>query len=371
MLDKAWIIKTISKLDKKLSAKAVEYKDYIPYTTDADGKFTTRYDTDPGWWTNGFWGGLMWIMYQNTKNDVYRKTAEQSEVMLDCALSNYERLDHDNGFIWELTAGKSYSLTGNEESKKRLLFAADTLAGRYNIKGGYISAWNGKGRDGWAIIDCMMNLPLLYMASEIREHDRFKNIAMSHADKAMKYHVREDGSVNHILVYDTENGELLENLGGQGMEEGSSWSRGQSWAVYGFAQSYAYTKKTEYLNTAKKVAHYFTAAVCDDYIPKTDFRSPDEPYFVDTSAGMTAAAGMLEIAKHVTEYEKPMYIRNAYKMVRAIVEKYADWSDQTDCIITHGMESYGKGEQLSLIYSDYYFADALYRLKEFADNGNY
>ena len=121
------------------------------------------------------------------------------------------------------------------------MYAEETLAGRFNILGGYINSWNGTNNQGLAIIDCMMNLPVLYKASEITCIERCKYIAMAHADKTMEYHIRPDGSVNHILNYDIHTGELVENRGGQGMYEGSSWSRGQGWAVYGFALSYKHT----------------------------------------------------------------------------------------------------------------------------------
>ena len=363
-----WVNETLEKLDKKLSRTSVEYKDFVPYTVGEDGKFAVSHSPRPNWWTNGFWGGLMWIMYKNTGKQCYMDAAKSNEIFLDKGLKDYDKLDHDNGFLWEITSGFSYEITGDESSRLRMLYAADVLAGRFNILGNYINSWNGVNNQGLAIIDCMMNLPLLYKASEITGYERFKNVAMAHADKAMEYHVRTDGSVNHILNYDIHTGDLLENRGGQGMYEGSSWSRGQSWAVYGFALSYKHTCKQEYLEVAKRVAHYFIANVSNTgYVPKTDFRSPDEPDLRDTSAGMIAAAGMMEIANHVPEYEKSIYVNSAYKILKATVERYADWSDDYDGIIKNGMESYTKGEPIHLIYSDYYFADALYKLKEYLE----
>lgn len=369
-----WINETIEKLDKKLSRTSVEYKDIMPYTVDENGKLVVADRPRTNWWTNGFWGGMMWIMYKNTGKQCYMDAAKSNELMLDEAFKEYDLLDHDNGFLWELTSGFSYEITGDESSRVRMLYAANTLASRFNILGGYINAWNGVDRQGWAIIDCMLNLPLLYKASEITGIERFKNIAMAHADKTMANHVRPDGSVNHIVIYDYHTGEMLESLGGQGMCVGSSWSRGQSWALYGFALSYKHTGKQEYLDTAKRVAHYFAANVCNtDYIPKTDFRSPDVPVYFDTSAGMAAAAGMMEIANHVPEYEKSMYVNTACKIVKATVDKYADWSDDYDGIIKNGMDRYvregvNKGGIMHLIYGDYYFVDALYRLKEYFEN---
>lgn len=361
-----WINETLEKVDKKLSRTSVIYKDFIPSSIDENGKFTTSFEKSPAGWTNGFWGGLMWLMYTKTNKDCYLEAAKLNEKMLDKAFEYTETLDHDNGFRWEITSGRSYEHTGDKDSRKRLMLAANMLVGRYNPLGEYLVSWSQKDRQGWAIIDCMMNLPLLYKASEISEYERFREIAIKHADKTMKHHIRPDGSSNHIVVYDTKTGEYVESLGGQGMDANSSWSRGQAWAIYGFALSYKHTKNQEYLDTAKKVAHYFIANVsATDYIPKTDFRSPDEPDKRDTSAGLIAAAGMMEIAEYVPEYEKDLYVKHACKLVKAIVEKYADWTEDYDGIIKNGMIQYKSPSPTYLPYGDYYLADALYRLKEY------
>lgn len=363
-----WVNETLENLDKKLSRTSVEYKDFIPCSVDENGNFTTRYTNDPTWWTNGFWGALMWLMYKQTGKQCYLDTAKSNEVLMDKAFEVYDGLQHDVGFLWGRTSVDSYLMTGDENSKKRFLYATHILASRYNIDAGFITAWNPIEKKNLAIIDTMMNLELLYRVAEITGLDRYKRIAMAHADKTMNYHVRPDGSSNHMVVYDLETGDVIETRAGQGSHVGSSWSRGQGWAIYGFALSYKYTEKQEYLDTAKRVAHYFIANVSKTgYVPKTDFRSPDEPDLRDTSAAMVAAAGMLEIAKHVSEHDKDLYVDNAYKILKATADKYADWSDDYDGIIKNGMHSYTKNEPVHLIYGDYYFADALYKLKEYLE----
>ena len=211
----------------------------------------------------------------------------------------------------------------------------------------------------------MMNIPLLYWASKETGDDRFKYIAMSHADKTMKYHVREDGSVNHINEYNTETGEFVKSHGGQGYSDESSWSRGQAWAVYGFTLSYMHTGEKRYLDTARKVANYFISAVCSDWLPRCDFRAPAEPVVYDSSAGLIAANGLIELSKCVGEYEAQMYFDAAVKLVKAISDKFADWSEDTDAIIGYGTERYGRGEHIDMVYSDYYFVEALNKLKGF------
>ena len=358
-----WIDDVWQKIQKKLSRVAVLRRNTLPYTTREGKIYDDKSTTRINWWTNGFWSGMMWLMYEGTKNEEYKKTAEIAEKMLDEAFKNYNAMHHDVGFIWHLSSGANYRLTGNKESYVRNMYAANILAGRYNVKAGYIRAWNGENQKGYAIIDSMMNIPLLYWASNESNDDRFKYIAMNHADKTLKHHVREDGSVHHIVNYDPETGEVLETLGGQGMDVGSSWSRGQAWGIYGFVLSYIHTKEERYLNAAKKIANYFIAACCDDYLPKSDFRSPAEPVLYDASAGLIAANGLIELSKVVGEYEKPMYYNAALRFIKTITENFADWSDDSDAIVTHCSEFYKAQKHLTLVYADYYLVEAINKLK--------
>ena len=309
---------------------------------------------------------MMWLMYVGTKNEQYRKVAEHAELLLDQALANYSRLDHDVGFLWHISAGVNYRLFGGKASYNRAMFAASILAGRYNAAGKFIRAWNGNGT-GWAIIDCMMNLPLLYWASDETNDPRFSYIAQNNANTSMKNHVRADGSVYHILTYDPNSGELLGPVDGQGYAPDSSWSRGQAWALYGFVLSYIHTDKQEYLDTAKRVAHYFIASVCDDYLPKCDFRSPADPVIYDTTAGACAACGLLEIANCVPKHEKRTYVNAAINLLQAIETKFCDWSEQEQSIVQGGTEAYHRTDtqHIPIIYGDYFFAEAIYKLKGF------
>lgn len=358
-----WADAIWEKADTKLQTVAARSKFKLPYTT-VDGIHDNFAETDVSWWTNGFWGGLMWLMYLDTKNEIYKATAEESEKMLQRALVEYEGLHHDVGFMYHITSGVNYRVTGNQKSKVRTLLAADILAARYNLKGGYIRAWNSD-YVGWAIIDCMMNIPLLYWASEEKNDPRYRYIAMSHADKTMKHHVRADGSVKHIMEYDPETGEEIQEIGGQGYGVGSSWSRGQAWGLYGFTVSYLYTQKKEYLETAKKIAHYFISNVCEDYLPRCDFRGPAEPVIYDSTAGAIAASGLLELAKAVSEEERETYLKAAVHLLQAMEDKFCNWDLEEDSILQMGTERYHdeKGRHIPIIYGDYYFVEALYKLR--------
>lgn len=367
--NKNWIEQTWKKIDKKLSVTAIKSRDKIPYTS-ING---VHDDHSQGerilLWTNGFWGGLMWLMYSETKKECYKITAENSEKLMDGAFSYMADLYHDVGFMWHILSGANYRITGNTQARNRNLLAAMTLMSRYNVDGNYIRAWNGKwdgeNNDGWTIIDCLMNLSILYWASKEIGDDRFKKIAMRHADMAMRDHVRADGSVNHIVVHDTEKADtVIETKAGQGYAVGSSWSRGVAWALYGFVISYIHTKEQKYMDTAKKVAHYFIANVANtDWLPLLDFRAPETPVYYDSTAGAIAACGLIEMAKHCSEFERDTYLQSALKILQAMEKNWCNWTENEDGILQMGSERYTSGIHKPIIYGDYYFVEAILKLK--------
>lgn len=364
--EQQWAKAIFEKIDHKLTLEAERLGDRIPYIPDGiSGKYEEDMGaSDPVWWTNGFWSGMMWQMYHATGKEIYKQIAQANEERLDQAFDIYTGLHHDVGFMWLHTAVANFRLTENERSKARGLHAAHLLAGRYNPRGQFIRSWN-RDRSGWVIVDSMLNIPLLYWAKETLGDPRFGFIAEDHADKVMSAIVRPDGSVNHIGVFDPMTGELLETPGGQGYASGSSWSRGQSWAIYGFALSYLHTGKMDYLDTAKKVAHYFISEVSKTgWIPVVDFRAPKEPVMIDTSAGLCAACGLLEIAKHVGKYEKDLYSEAALNILKATEGSYAIWDKAKDGLIDGATGDYHSENwtEVPIIYSDYYFVEAVLRL---------
>lgn len=364
--NQAWIDATFAKVDRKLSRTAVKSREKLPYTT-VNGVHDNKHETGVTWWTNGFWGGMMWLMYEATGNEEYRKTAERSEELLDDALKKVKTLHHDVGFMWHLTSGANYRLTGNEASLTRNFFAATSLFSRYNITGDYIRAWNGEMK-GYSIIDCLMNLSLLYWASEEIGDDRFKKIAMRHMEMAMRDHIRPDGSINHIVDHEVDKVGIVRILGGQGYNETSCWSRGLAWAVYGSVISYIHAGKPEYLEAAKKTADYFIAQVeKTNYLPLVDFCAPAEPVYYDSTAGVCTACGLLEIAKYVSEEESMKYTQAAINILKACDEHFCNYEEDEDALVLMGTERYPltttKGLHIPIIYGDFFFAEAMCKLK--------
>lgn len=371
-----WVNETVDLILNKMDWVSEKSCDKIPYTT-IDGKHDDKsdsgqkYDIDNGinWWCNGFWGGIMWLMYHATSDRRYANIAVLAEEKLDQCFQDFNGLHHDVGFMWLPTAVANYRITGSAKARTRGMHAATILAGRFNPVGKFIRAWNDlsdKETDthGWAIIDCMFNIPLLYWASEDSGDPRFRQIAMMHADKVMEYFVRPDGSVRHIVEFNTDTGEMVRDYGGQGYAQGSSWTRGQTWGLYGFVMSFIHTGNQEYLDTAKRIAHYFIANIPEDGLIPVDFRQPQSPYYYDDTAAAIAACGLLELAKQVGEFERDMYIQPAIKMLKALTEKHCCWGKESDAILQKCTAAYhDEQHEFTIIYGDYYFIEAMFKLK--------
>ncbi len=377
-----WAKETAKKIAEKMEWVSEKSKDKIPYTTvngthdnRLDPKIEFTPDNGPRWWCNGFWAGMMWLMYHETGNVRYREIGEYTEKSLDSCFDYFYGLHHDVGFMWLPSAVADYRLTGSEDGKRRGLHAAALLAGRFNPVGRFIRAWNdpiveaGKEAQaldnrGWAIIDCLMNIPLLYWASDMTKDPRFKQIAMLHADRAMECFVRPDGSVRHIVEFDPFTGVMVRDYGGQGYGDGSSWTRGQAWGLYGFVISYIHTGKQEYLDTAKKIAHYFMANIPESGLIPVDFRQPKKPAWEDSTAAAIAASGLLEISRQVGEYERDLYLNAAIKLLKTLEEKRCSWGRENDCILEKCTAAYHeKDHEFNIIYGDYYFMEAVFKLK--------
>lgn len=366
-MDKEWIQKAKSQLEIKIYAECERLTNIIPYIPDEHGRYI---DTDNiFWWTNGFWAGIMWQMYHATNQQKYLETARTIGERISITLGNFNCLTHDVGFMFLLTAAADYRITGSENAKKQAMKAATVLAARYNPAGQYIRAWNNNFGEndskGLYIVDTLMNLPLLYWMYQESGDYRFMAIANAHAEKTLKYTLRADGSSNHIVECDPVTGNFISAPKGQGYATGSSWSRGQSWALYGMTLAARYIGGEDYLNAAKRTAHYFIAcSAVTDFVPRADFRAPQEPTVYDATAGLCAVCGLLELSELVGENEKQLYISGALKILKAITHKHCDWNPDTDGIILNGSVSYYSGRNTRIIYGDYFLTEALLRLTD-------
>jgi unsaturated chondroitin disaccharide hydrolase len=362
-MNAAYITDVMNRLGPKVDRMIEQIGDKSPHFADHTGVYDNR-GTD--WWTSGFWPGILWLMHDMTGKAHYKEAAWHWDETLEPWLANPTgNIHHDVGFQFLSTAVHKYILTSDQDAKRRALSAANFLAARYNPVGRFIRAWNGD-MTGWAIIDCMMNISILFWAARETGDPRFEHTAVLHADTAMNAFVREDGSVNHIAVFDPETGELLHIRGGQGAGATSAWSRGTAWAVHGFANAYRNTGEMRYLQTAKRIAHFFLASLPDDLVPYWDFRLEsfeDEPR--DSSAAAIAASGLLEIADAVPAAEKQVYLQGAYGILKSLTENYSTWENPDHQAILIGATGNKPGNSYidgSLIYGDYYYIEAFAKL---------
>ena len=360
-----WANETLWKIREKYgwSMAAAAREGIIPYKSEGQKWIASPYDGN-SWWTGGFWPALMWQLYAATGEDRFMLEARRVQELLQRELVRHDLLNHDVGFMYLLSFGADFRITGNEEALRQTLIAADVLAGRFN-PAGFIRAWNGRGKEGWAIVDCLMNLSLLHFASEKTGDPRYDNIAKRHADMSLCHFVRDDGSCNHIMIFDPITGEALDSPGGQGYEKGSSWSRGQAWALYGFTISFINTGEARYLTAARKIADYFIANIREDGLTDCDFRQPKGEERIDNIAAACAACGLIELAGHTGEADGGRYRKAALAMLHGLDDLCADWSQKSYGILQKCTASYhddGAGRHVNIVYGDYFLTEAICKL---------
>ena len=327
----------------------------------------------PDYWTGGFWGGLLWLAYRETKNPKLLELAWEIEEIQDGPLYEFENLHHDVGFMWLPTAVFHYRMTGNHKSRVRGMKAAAILASRFNLNGRFIRSWNDepdKNRSGYVIVDSMMNLPLLFWASKEQEDPRYSQIAEAHADTVLRNFVRDNFTVPHIVEFDPNTGERIGEAPGQGKNLFSEWSRGQAWAIYGFAMAYRETGNKRFLETAEKITERFYSRLPEDKVPYWDFCSDEaDRYARDSSAACVAASGMLELARLEEKQEiGDRYESYAKDILGNIIQKYACFDDASQGIVKMGTVNYTHRRYVNvpIIYGDFYFTEALGKILGYA-----
>lgn len=360
-----WVRDAITKIEAKMPEVVARTKNKFPYTT-VDGRFDDWTTKNPCWWTNGFWGGIMWQLYHATGDEKYREAALINEEKLDQNFMEPMGMDHDSGFKWLPTSVAHYQIDRNKESWKRGLLAANDMAGRFNPVGEYIRAWNDDGdgsNAGVAIIDCLMNLPLLYWASAVSSDPRFYHIARKHADTVIKYFQRQDGSVIHIGKFNPLTGEFLESVGGQGLGRGTSWTRGQSWAVYGFTLSYLHTRSETYVKAAERVADYVLTQIPDTYIIPVDFSQTKDCEWEDSTAAAIFACGLIELSRVCDEQKKETYYNTALKLLEVLCRMRVNYDLSADHLLENCTAAYhDPNHNFAIIYGDYFLIEALLKI---------
>jgi len=321
-----------------------------------------------GNWTSSFFTGMALLAWRETEDEyffqqVLRLAACYREKVFTRSLDTH----HDLGFLYSLYSAALYKLTGGKEHREVGLRAAEVLAQRFNKKGKFIRAWghmNTTEQDNMAIIDCLMNLPLLYWASNETGDQRFRDIALMHADTTLKNFVRADDSVYHAYRFDLKMGNPLggDTYGGWAVE--SHWARGTAWAIYGFALSYGYTRDRKYLDAALRVAKKFIASLDDEIVPLWDFKLPPsgQKFIRDASAGAVAVCGLQELLKY--QPDDAQFAGTIQRLLtRLSSETYLNSDSACPGVLRNCQigDSNGGGQNAYTSWGDYYLMEALSR----------
>lgn len=279
------------------------------------------------YWTCGFWTGEIWLSYEFSKDERLKIAGnEQINSFLERIDKKIEVDHHDMGFLYSPSCVAGYKLTGNPKGREAAIKAADQLISRYQPVGEFIQAWGTMNEPGnyRLIIDCLLNLPLLYWASEETGDDKYRIIAEKHIHTAVANVVREDYSTWHTFFFNMETGAPDHGATCQGYRDGSAWARGQAWGVYGMALAYKYTGREEYIELFRRVVDYYLSHLPKDMIPYWDLEFTDgdnQPR--DSSSASIVACGMLEMAKYLEEEEAEHYRKLARQMIKSLYDNYA------------------------------------------------
>lgn len=318
-------------------------------------------------WTSGFYPGILWFAWEYTGREAFRTKAELWTEKVEP--EKFNAGTHDMGFKINCSFGNGYRITGNEAYREVILTAAKTLSTRFNDVVGCTRSWDFN-KEEWkfpVIIDNMMNLELLFLATQLSGDSTYYRMAYRHAMTTMQHHFREDNSSWHVVDYDPETGEVISKETHQGFSDGSAWARGQAWGLYGFTMAYRFTGEAKFLEQAEKIYQYIFnyRQLPEDLIPFWDFDAPDSAGNPrDASAAAITASALYELGA-LTENET--MVANADEILEVLTEKYLVPARQDHIfILTHSTGNMPREDEVDvpIIYADYYFLEALLRKEQ-------
>ncbi|MCI6886830.1 MAG: glycoside hydrolase family 88 protein [Lachnospiraceae bacterium] len=321
-------------------------------------------------WTDGFWTGLLWLCYEYTGDDVFRQRAEENVASFLNRVEKRIELDHhDLGFLYMPSCVAGYKVERLEAGKKAGLLAAKKLSERFQEKGGFIQAWGELGaKDNYRlIIDCLLNIPLLYWATEVTGDASYRTMAERHYAAACNNVIRDDASAYHTFYFDPETGEPVKGVTRQGYSDDSAWARGQAWGIYGIPLNYRYTRDESAFNLFEGMTNYFLNRLPADDVCYWDLIFGDgSGQSRDSSAAAVAVCGMHEMLKYMPEVhpEKETYHHAMHRILRSLIENYVNpVKEPGNPVLLHGVYSWhsGKGVDEGNIWGDYYYLEALIR----------
>lgn len=367
LLTKYKVKEAIENAIKQIDKNIVYFRDYFPSSATKNNKYEIIDNIE---WTDGFWTGLLWLAYEYTNNEKYRAVAERNiESFKNRVDKNIELDHHDLGFLYSLSCVSGYKLTGSEIAKEAAIKAADKLISRYQEVGEFIQAWGELGnQDHYRfIIDCLLNIPLLYWAAEETGYNRYREIADKHFVTSCNNVIRDDASAFHTFYMDNETGKPLKGVTRQGYSDSSAWARGQAWGIYGIPLNYKNTKNESCFNLYKGMTNYFLNRLPEDNVCYWDLIFGDgDDQSKDSSAAAIAVCGMHEMNKYIPEIDedKEVYKYAMHNILRSLIKNYTNTDiEEGKPVLLHGVYSWhsGKGVDEGNIWGDYFYLEALMR----------
>ena len=327
-------------------------------------------------WTTGFCTGTYWLAYELSGEESFRTSAEiQVESFYNRIKQKTDVDHHDMGFLYTPSCVAAYQLTGNQQAKEAAILAADQLISRFQEKGEFLQAWGVLGaEDNYRlIIDCLLNLPLLYWASLVTGDEKYRDIAIRHTRTSIRNLVREDNSTYHTYFFNPRTGEPLRGVTAQGYRDDSAWARGQAWGIYGTALAWRYTTNEVCRNMFRKVTDFYLRHLPADMVPYWDLQFSEgssEPR--DSSAAAAAVCGILEMCSNggLEKEEQSFYRNEAQRMLESLIDKYAVTSSQeANGLLRHGVYAKSspynsvsdRGVDECNLWGDYFYLEALTR----------
>lgn len=338
-------------------------------------KETDKLETsDSGWWCSGFYPGT--IIYLNEVNPSDKLQKEVDSFLADLKKEEFNTSTHDLGFMMFCSFGNAERVNKSKEYEEILMNSARSLSTRYNstakvIRSWDSAPWNHANNEQIAvIIDNMMNLELLFWATNYSKDSTYYNIAVNHANTTMANHFRPDYSSFHEVIYDEKTGQAVAHITNQGAADSSSWARGQAWGLYGYTVMYRATKDIKYLEQANHIANYILnhPNLPKDKIPYWDFYAPNIPNALrDSSAAALIASALLELSTYTHGKVSEEYVTNATTILTHLLnpEYFAKVGENGGFLLKHGVGNMPNHTEIDtpLSYGDYYLVEAMLRYK--------
>jgi unsaturated chondroitin disaccharide hydrolase len=334
----------------------------------------TLVTSDAGWWTSGFYPATLFYLYRDSHDTALLNEGERRLKLLE--KEQYNKGTHDLGFMMYCPYGDLLKLIHHSRLREPeapidsiLMNSARSLSTRFNPTVGCIRSWDSKPWNYPVIIDNMMNLELLFWATEESGDSSFYRIAVTHANTTMRNHFRPDYSSYHVVDYDTVTGRVLARKTAQGYADSSAWARGQSWGLYGYTMVYRYTHDPRYLEQAMHIADYILARLPADKVPYWDYDAPGGPRVLrDVSAGAILASGLIELSRESPSEKSRTYLEVAEQIIVSLSSStyHAVVGANGGFLLMHSVGNLPAHSEIDApqTYADYYFVEAMLRYEE-------